>query len=159
MISVSGFLLELLPLFQQFGVGEWNAINPLEGFHVRLAFPVSGRILRARTKMTQHLECIIPHNHLKKQIHTNFFDKETTYNTHITKTRLPLFWGLPQVGGLIPQHRILCLPSSGRFSPQITIPWAQGSSRKITTPNGKEPINTTRHLEWMWLFSGLREHT
>lgn len=45
MISVLGFFLELLPLFEHFRVREGNSIDPLEGFHVRLSLPVCGRTL------------------------------------------------------------------------------------------------------------------
>lgn len=44
-ISVLGLLLKLLPLFEHFGVREGDSIDPLEGFHVRLSFPVCRRIL------------------------------------------------------------------------------------------------------------------
>lgn len=44
-ISVLGLLLELLPLFEHFGVRKGDSVDPLEGFHVCFPLPVSRRIL------------------------------------------------------------------------------------------------------------------
>ena len=44
-VSVPRLLLEDLPLLQHLGVREGDAVDPLEGFHVRTALPVRGRVL------------------------------------------------------------------------------------------------------------------
>ena len=45
MVSLRGFLLELLPLFHLFRVGKRDGVDSLEAFHIGLAFPIRRRIL------------------------------------------------------------------------------------------------------------------
>ena len=51
-VSVPGLLLEDLPLLQHLGVGEGDAVDPLERLHVRAALPVRGRVLGGRGRGT-----------------------------------------------------------------------------------------------------------
>ena len=46
MVALGGLLLKVLPLFELLRVRERNAVNTLQAFAVRIAFPVGRRVFR-----------------------------------------------------------------------------------------------------------------